>query len=233
MATQAEKSTALAGQPRLAAPSAPHNNIGHLLLPASAKLPPAQRLVVLVPAGLSDESALAQHIWTLAQPRGLAVLFVGCVPRVEDEPALRRRLVLLAALTRDTDSVHADFRLSIGTDWIAPLRALGRPGDLVVCHAEQCAPWLAFGQPLERVLAGTLGRPVYRLSGYCQPEVSEAGRLARQAVFWIGALAVVASFFWIQVNVQRMTRDWMQTAVFIFTVLVEFALLAAWNRWLT
>lgn len=233
MATQTEKSTVLAGRPRLAAPSAEPSNVAQLLLPASANLPPAQRLVVLVPAGLSDETALAHHIWTLAQPHGLPVLFVGCAPRVEDEPALRRRLILLAALTRDTDSVHTDYRLSIGTDWITPLRALGRPGDLVVCHAEQSAPWLALGQPLDRVLAGTLGSPVYRLSGYCQPEGSEAGRLARQVVFWIGAIAVVTAFFWLQVNVQRLTRDWMQTAVFGLTVLVEFALLAAWNRWLT
>jgi hypothetical protein len=202
------------------------------VLPAGSPLPPAKRLVVLVPGGLADETALAQHIWALVQARGLPVLFLGRAQRLEDEPSMRRRLALLAALTRDTDRVSADIRLSVSDDWIALIRSVGRPGDLVVCHAEQQAPWLSFGRPIGQVLAEGLGTPVYLLRGYCAPETGKLTGLGRQMLFWAGALAMVAAFFWAQVNVQRLTQDWMQTVVLILTVLVEFGLLAAWNRWL-
>jgi hypothetical protein len=230
MATRTEKASVLVARPMVAAlPEAPAH-VGQLLLPARAPLPAAKRLVVLVPAGLIDETALAQHIWSIAQARGLSVLYVSRTTRVEDEPSLRRRLALLAALTRDTDCVRADSRLAVGNDWLALIRAVGQPGDLVVCHAEQQAPLLSLGRPIGQTLADTLGTPVYLLSGYCEPEASQLARLGRQLLFWIGALVIGAGFFWIQVNVQRLTQDWMQTVVLVLTVLIEFGLLAAWSH---
>jgi apolipoprotein N-acyltransferase len=89
---------------------------------------------------------------------------------------------------------------------------------------------LSLGRPIGQTLADTLGTPVYLLSGYCEPEASQLARLGRQLLFWIGALVIGAGFFWIQVNVQRLTQDWMQTVVLVLTVLIEFGLLAAWSH---
>jgi hypothetical protein len=228
MATQTEKTPALVARPVVEAlPDVPAR-VGQLLLPAASALPPARRLVVLVPAGLKDDTALAQHIWSLAQPRGLPVLFVGHVQRVEDESALRRRLIFLAAVTRDNHAVSAQYRLAVQADWLALLRSLCQPGDLVICHAEQ----RALRQPLSQVLANRLGTPLYMLSGNCEPETGDLARLGRQMLFWAGALAVVAGFFWLQVNLQQQSQGWIQSLVLILSVLTEFGVLAAWNSWL-
>jgi hypothetical protein len=158
---------------------------------------------------------------------------VGHVQRVEDESALRRRLIFLAAVTRDNHAVSAEYCLAVQADWLPLLRSFCRPGDLVLCHIEQSAPLLARRQPMGQVLVNHLGTPVYVLSGFCSPETDELARLGRQLLFWVGALAVVAGFFWLQVNILQQAQGWMQTLVLMLTVLVEFGALAAWNRWLT
>jgi hypothetical protein len=233
MAIRTEPSTAVLAPPAVENLPALPGTFGRLILPPVLRLPPAQRLVVLVPTGLNDEATLAQHIWTLARTRSLSVLYVGRVARPQDEPSLRRRLALLAALTRDNDGVTADFRLSVGGDWLERVRASWRPGDLVVCHAEQRAAWGWTGQTLPQALANGLGTPVYTLTGFCAPEANELEQIGRRVLFWAGAAALTAGFFWLQINVQRLAQDWMQTLVLMGTVVVEFSLLAVWNRWLS
>lgn len=232
MTTRTEEAATFLAAPLAEALPAVPAGFGQLLLPAVSRLPRAQRLVVLVPAMLTSEAALAQHLWTLAQPRGLPVLFVGRVERVQDEPGMRRRLALLAALTRDNDGVRADFQLAVGGDWLGLLGALWRPGDLVVCHTEQSAPLLALGRTFGQAIANGLQTPVYALSGFCAPEGSEVARLGRHLLFWMGALAIVLLFFLVQINVQRLAQDWVQSLVLMLTVIVEFGVLAGWNSWL-
>jgi len=205
---------------------------GQLLLPVDGRLLLARRLVVLVPAGLSDETTLAQRVWTLAHPRGLAVLYAGQVVRPQDEPALRRRLALLAAHTRDADGVKADISLAVGEGWLPWLQSFQQPGDLVVCHAEQQirVGWRL--RPLGQILSEALATPIYVLKGLVEPEASETARAARSALYWLGALAVVAACFWLQVNILRISVAWAQSVLLVMSVVVEFGLLAIWNRWL-
>ena len=91
---------------------------------------------------------------------------------------------------------------------------------------------LALGRTFGQAIANDLQTPVYALSGFCAPEGSEVARLGRHLLFWTGALATVLLFFLVQINVQRLAQDWVQSLVLMLTVIVEFGLLAAWNSWL-
>lgn len=203
-----------------------------LLVPVESPLAPAKRLLVLVPDGVRDDMALAQQVWTLAQPRSLPVMYLGLVAQAQQEPRQRRRLALLAACTRDPDGVRADFGLAVGGDWLTWVCSVWRPGDLVVCHAEQHAWPLWTGRALSQAVVGALHTPVYVLSGLCNAEPNGLAHMGRTVLFWAGALILAAVFFWLQVNIQSLAQDWVQTAGLALSVIVEFSLLAAWSRWL-
>ena len=181
----------------------------------------------MAPPGLTDIAGLAARIHAAAQMRRLDVLYLGLLARPEDEPHLRRRLALLAACTRDNLGVRAEYRLAVAGDWPAWLGHNWRPGDLVVCHAEQRTRLRR--QPLGHVLAAQWGYRVVMLAGFCQPEASWVARAARGLAFWAGALVFVLAFFALQVSVQRQFHSAIQTVLLALTVLVEFSLLAAWN----
>src|ERR1700720_2038974 len=79
----------------------PASVVMSLLMPEGVSLPPARRLVVLVPYLDLDEPALSRRIWNLAAPNKLAVLYLGLSPSTSEEPHARRQLATIAALTRD------------------------------------------------------------------------------------------------------------------------------------
>ena len=139
---------------------------GRLLLPANLALPAPTRLVVLVPNVDLDEAALARHIWKLAAPRQLAVLYLGWTAGPETEAELRRRLANLAALTRD-EGVVVSARPATGEGWLPALRGVWRPGDLIVAHSElRVRLWGLIARPLgaARMPGSTanLARPAFR-----------------------------------------------------------------------
>jgi hypothetical protein len=201
-------------------------------IPADAHWPLARRLVVLVPASLQDETALAAQIYQVAHARGIGVLYLGLAARPEDELDMRRRLALVAAYTRDNALVQSAYRLVVGGDWLTALRLSRKPGDLVVCHREQRHWQIWRPAPLADVLARQLQAPVMVLDNLSASEMSPLSRPVRVMLFWLGTAALLACFFWAQVSVQRLARDWAQNVLLAGLVALEFVLLAAWNRWL-
>jgi hypothetical protein len=215
---------------RAASAARPAVRAAGALLAADAPWPPARRLVVLVPATLTDETRLAARLYPAAQARRLNVLFLGLVAQPAAEPALRRRLALLAACTRDNHAVHADYRLAVGEDWLGWLRQTWQPGDLVLCHAEQTLGWGRAARSLAHVLAEQVGLTVVVLSGFCVPAPDPAAASLRQVCFWLGAVLVVAAGFVVQAGIQQHVAGLAQSGLLILSVIVEFGLLAAWSR---
>jgi hypothetical protein len=198
-----------------------------LLFIPDSELPPARRLLVLVP-GLTTSTELANQVWSLASPKELAVLFVGAAWESNDQYAMRRLLATLAAATRD-GRLQVETRLISGKDWLEAVRTLWQPGDLVVCHREQAITAWGFERlPLAEALATTLNAPVYVLSGfYPKPpsRVSLAGRWLRS----IGPFLIIAGFFVVQVQIEQSFTNWLYYPLMILSVLVELALLAVWH----
>jgi len=201
-----------------------------LFIPEDEPLPPARRLVVLIPDVSTDESELARRIWSLASPRGLEVLYLGLCRDPYGEPRARRRLASLAAMTRD-DWAHVETRLALGGDWVRAVQAAYRSGDLVVCHAEQTvSAWRLAHKPLSQVMLSALNSPVYVLSGFYPEKSPEQPNSMARILSWIIPVTIVAGFLWIQVRIEQLPKDWVYTTLLCISVLVEYILIAIWSH---
>ncbi|MCC6192122.1 MAG: hypothetical protein IT318_24085 [Anaerolineales bacterium] len=192
---------------------------------------PGRRLVVLVPEGPFDEAALARQVWALAGAGPRRVLYLGLSRGAADEALARRRLASLAALTRD-DGLSVSTRLATEPNWLRAARAIRQPGDELVCAAGQTAPrWGLFGRrPLSVVLAAGLGLPVHEITGLAVEPAPGRSRARAWLSFWLGAAAIVAFFFWLDVRLGQLPDNPARMALVALVVVAEFALLGWWAR---
>ncbi len=212
--------------PIQAPPETESGAIRMLLLEESSGLRTVRRLVVLVPAADVDEVELARRIWELAAPSGLAVLFLGLCAQIAEEPAMQRRLVTLASLTRDA-RIPLETRIEFGRDWLRRIKPIHRPGDVIICHAEQTTGLRH--RPLSRALE-SLGGPVWTLAGfYSSRDASPHGPLSG-VVFWGVSMVILAAFFWLQVRMVRLDDDWAHNLLLYLSVLAESGLLWLWQQ---
>ena len=184
----------------------------------------AQRLLVLVPDLDIDEADLAQRVWSLAEPRGLPVLYLGLATQPHRELPARRRLATLAAITRD-QRIRVDTLCQLIPGWGPAIAAAARPGDLIVCPPEYATvpPWDSprSVRPLQATLHVLPGLRVI-------PQPSRRRRL-RQLAFWTVALVILATFFWLQVQIERSTEGFAHAALLSLTVLAEGGMLVFWH----
>jgi hypothetical protein len=200
-----------------------------LLVPDGMSLPPARRLVVLVPDLDLDETALARRIWNLAAPSKLAVLYLGLSHATSVELHARRQLATLAALTRD-DGVPVSTAIATEVDWLGALRPRQRNGDVIVCHAEQTAPSWRGARPLGKVLCQSLHVPVQLLEGFYAGDPAPAARPAARFMFWGGSVAILAGAFWLQLQISTRFRSWPEIALLVLSVVAECGLIGLWSR---
>jgi hypothetical protein len=84
-------------------------------------LPDCRRLIVLVPNfELAQDAHLPQCVWQLASPGKVQVVSLAIARDYKLEMAARRRLTLLAAITRDEYvpvEIHVLIFIEIGAVW--------------------------------------------------------------------------------------------------------------------
>jgi hypothetical protein len=137
-----------------------------VLIAADKPLPPAQRLVVLVPNMEVDEAEFAYRIWSLASARRLDVLFLSRVEEAREEALARQRLARLAAITRD-QRTQIETQIEFNCNWFQAVENIRRRGDVVVCHGEQRFSRWGWGrQVLAQALVARLNLSTYVLSGF-------------------------------------------------------------------
>lgn len=217
-------------QAAASAPALSTSALGRLLIPANKPLPPARRLVVLVPNADVNEVELAHRIWSLASPRGLEVLFLSLIGEPHEEPQARRRLATLAAVTRD-DWTQIETQLEFSRNWLLTVENLRRRGDLIVCQAEQRIPKWGLGrQPLAQAIVSQLNLPTYVLSGF-YPKLPAAQPNRIMSVI-LGALAllILVGFFALQVQIDRETQAGLSLVLLSLSVCAEFGLFLVWRQ---
>lgn len=239
MANEASRTTAYLNWPRLLPAGVGVSDTTTPVLPSAVnvlltpdyslgELPPARRLLVLVP-GPATPPELANRIWSLAAATELDVLFIGTAGRGNDEYAMRRLLATLAAATRDS-RLRVDTKLVEGQNWLRAIRGLWQEGDLIICHQEQNITGWGFKRlPLAEALVVNLSAPVYVLTGFC-PELPEdepgpAGRL----LDWLRPFLIIAVFCLLQIQIEQSLTNWLYYVLMILSILVELALLAIWH----
>src|SRR5579859_402074 len=207
----------------------PASGVMSLLRPEGVALLPARRLVVLVPYLDLDAAALARRIWNLAAPNKLAVLYLGLSTSGSEEPHARRQLATIAALTRD-EWVKTSTLLVAETDWVAALRPLLRKDDLIVCHMEQTARGWRGSRPLGALLCQTLQTQVQLLEGFYAGNPAQPAHPTARLAFWVGAVIILASAFWFQVQISALPKNWLEGALMAASVVAECGLIGLWSQ---
>jgi hypothetical protein len=184
-----------------------------------------ERLVIPVLEADIDISLLAQHIYRLAASMRSDVLLIGISPDHLEEPSKRRQLVTLAAAIQDRRFSTETMVLG-GVSWMKKMEAILRPGDMIVIQAKE---EISTGsRSISQELTSRLQAPVYILSGLHPPRYKRS-ELLSQFILWLGAISIMAGFFWIQVRIDQLPKDWAHTTLLCVSVIIEFGLLWLWN----
>jgi hypothetical protein len=192
---------------------------------------PAQRLIVLIPAGEIDEQALARRVWQLASCCGLSVLYLALSPDQDQVSYQRRRLAHMAAMTA-YPHVQADTKVHLYKNWSEALRHFLKPGDLLVCLADDHPHVFFRRKPLAQQLSANLGVPIYQLGGL-QVKPSPLDQYRIKNIFaWIASIALISAFFWLQVGIDRASGNPQSTILLCMSILVELYGLWKINEWI-
>jgi hypothetical protein len=201
-------------------------------LSVGQRLPDCQRLLVLVPnAEIVPDSQLSQRIWQLASPGRVPVLYIAIAGDYESEMTARRRLSLLAAITRDK-WVRVETQIVHASQWAAALKGIEQPGDLLLAHAEQRVSKGWFGsEPLSEQLRRGLAAPIYTLSGYCQDRVGGLIQPLHIALSAILLGLILIGFFALDAQVIDQLQGAPQQVMLLILLLVEIGAVWVWNGW--
>jgi hypothetical protein len=194
-----------------------------------SKILPVKRLVVLVPNVDMDDIQIARQVWEMASSARLAVILLSICADDSDELQLERKLTTLAALIRDPH-VKVETHIEYSQNWRRGVKSILDDGDVILCHAEQNVGLRH--KPLVSVL-DVLPVPVWTLSGFYPSNVISHPRWLAELVFWLGAVAIVAGFFYLQIQINILPTGWVKSVVLALSVLAEFGSILALNTLFT
>jgi hypothetical protein len=185
---------------------------------------PVKRLVVLIPDVDVDEAQVAREIWEMAAPAHLAVLLLSMCAGVSEELHIQRRLVMLAALIRDP-RIKIETRIEYGKNWRRGVNSVLEEGDVILCHAEQR---VGLRQKTLINVLDELHVPVWTLSGHYPSSFATRTHWPAGVAFWSVVVAILAGFFFLQIQINNLPLSWAKSVMFYLSVLVEFGSIWAW-----
>ena len=186
---------------------------------------PTERLVIPLMEADIDIGQLAQRVYKLAISMHAQVLLIGISPDHLEEGTIRRQLVTLAAAIRDK-SVSVDTMVVGGVSWMKKMEEIIWPGDMIVIRAKEELD--TKGRSMSQELTSRFHAPIYILSGLKRPRYGHPGLLS-QFILWLGAIGIMAGFFWFQVKIDQLPEDWAHTTLFCVSVILEYGLVLLWN----
>jgi len=176
-----------------------------------------RRFIVPVTNPNADLTLIARRVWELAKAMGSRVQFLGLCDDAVHELELRRTLATVSAVM-NYGNVSADSAILLGRNWLESLRAYVQAGDTVVY-------WNAQNSKLLQV---DLGVPVYVIPEM-KPRKVQRTNWSTQAAAWIGSIAIIVLFFFMQVQIEHLAKGW-ATVMELLSVAGEFSLIRFWNN---
>jgi hypothetical protein len=184
-----------------------------------------RRLLVIVSDSEMDTPATARRILEVAQAFESRVLFLGLTTDRLQESSLRRQLITLSTMVRDAN-LPFELKIETGRDWLDLIKSHWHEGDVLVCLAGQRAGTRR--TMLGPLLQTNFSSTVYVINEPVQPERTRADWIS-PAVGWVGSISIILGFFWLQVRMDQLTRDWLNSVLLIISILVEVWLVWIWN----
>ncbi len=198
---------------------------------ASASTGGAARLVVVL-GDASEAAWLANRTLELAHEQNLSMLLVGVALDPSDAAQMRRQLITIAAFIQQEQARRVLGRIAClarnppgieivsGKDWCEEIGSAVHPGDVIACDSRQAIGMR--GGPLNDLLACNLRVPIYVFDGPQSPP-SPRGHMLSGAVAWVGSVASLVGFLFLQVLIVTQVQGWAQTLVLCLTVGAEVA----------
>lgn len=200
----------------------------YIVSPASsADLQPASRLIVLVPDSELDTVLAARKIREVAKAMESRVQLLGLSRDAAHEPGIRRQLITLAAMVADS-TIFVESKIEYGKDWLNAVRFHWHRGDVIVCFTEQLSG--LSGRSLSRILESNLNAAVYVIAGAGEQKKSVRPVWLYNALAWIGSIALVLGFFWLQVQLTRSPQDSSGTFLLYISLFAEAGSIWFWNN---
>ena len=192
-------------------------------VPITTTLETDRRLIVLLPADI-DYSAVTRQIWDLAHTSAMQVQLLGLCEDDAEEQAHRRGLINIASLLQN-GGMCAEVKVAMGTNWMAVIKSNYKPGDAIVCFAEQRTGLL--NRPLSQVLESSFAATVYILSNPIPQKANS--NLLSQISTWLGFIVIIIGFGLLQANIVQLPKGWLQITLLTLTIFPEFWLIWVWN----
>jgi hypothetical protein len=203
-----------------------------LFIPHRQELEDVRRLVVLVP-----ESGLRPGWWAplferLNVPEGIEIVLVAQERPGHEEKPDRRRLNGLVSSLRVSYPRATGYTIA-RSDWVSALQGLTSSHDLLVCFPElQAGDGLANRQALSQRLFDALDLPVIEVSGASPPIWMRLWAPAGRALFQVFPFAVVALFFWLQIQINQQTHGLVYHIALGASAVVEIGVIFVWSLFL-
>jgi len=197
-----------------------------LILHEGAPLPPANRLVVLVPEGAIDLNDLAARIGRLAGEDRCEVFLLIAPASPDDKFSARESVSTLAATIR-SEELPVQIRVDSGGNYLKALKPILRPGDLLVCYAEMAPGEVVQNQPFIDVLASATHLPVVALPGALPHPKTHISPRIQEALMVLACLATIIAFFGFQVWLDHALAGTVKTVLEVLSVLLEIRLIWA------
>jgi hypothetical protein len=131
----------------------------------------------------------------------------------------------MSALVADGNGA-IECKVEVGRNWLNVVRSNLREGDVIACFAEHRTGLIK--KPLYQILKANFNATVYVLSGLYQPALSSPDWLSR-VIAWAGSIGTILGFFWMQVKIDQLPKDWAHTALLCLSVVIEIGLIFWWN----
>ncbi len=138
---------------------------------------------------------------------------------------LRRKLITMAALIKDAN-VSTDFLIEYGNDWVRQVNKVREFGDVIACYAGHKVGLMR--KPLDQILRSSLDLPVYILASARSIKNSKP-TFPSQVFSWLGSLAIIGVFFWVEVKLLQLPQDAWHTALIYVCIFMEIPLILIWN----
>jgi hypothetical protein len=141
----------------------------------------------------------------------------------------RRMATMVAATIGEPMLVTS--RVIARRGWLDSLRGIYQPGDLLMCMAEQSVKTgFMHAVSMQDYLQGVLQIPCQTVSGYYHPAHDRARQWLLAAAFWLVALAILAGFTLMEINIDQSLRGFARITLLILAVFLELGILMSWTR---
>ncbi len=183
------------------------------------------RLVIVI-SEVSEPATLARRILALTRAEAQMVVLLGVTALSEDEARLRRSLVAVEGFIA-SEGHRVELRTASGRQWTQGVAALCKPDDQLACY-EEVDSTTSWRGPLSDLLVQTLQLPVRDLTDQVRPTPSKRTFL-RPLAAWLGSIAVIGGFLFLQAKIVTTMQDWPQEVVLLLTLGPEVGLIWLWN----